>query len=125
MFRDLDSMGSDQSLVYEICIVGTGPSGISLATKFNNTKYSIVMLESGGLLPDPKYQTKIIADTCEELRKADRATMLMACASGKTLVSMWIAQKRAPKTIVIFVPSLALAQQFTMNGQERNHLKIF
>jgi choline dehydrogenase-like flavoprotein len=57
MFRDLDSMGSDQSLVYEICIVGTGPSGISLATKFNNTKYSIVMLESGGLLPDPKYQT--------------------------------------------------------------------
>ena len=62
--------------------------------------------------PDPKYQTKIIDDTCDELDKADRATMLMACASGKTLVSMWIAQKRAPKTIVIFVPSLALAQQF-------------
>jgi superfamily II DNA or RNA helicase len=62
--------------------------------------------------PDPKYQTKIIADTFEELRKADRATILMACASGKTLVSMWIAQKIVPKTIVIFVPSLALAQQF-------------
>ena len=62
--------------------------------------------------PDPKYQTKIIADTCKELRKADRATMVMACASGKTLVSMWIAQNIAPKTIVIFVPSLALIKQF-------------
>mgnify|MGYP003688592375 CR=1 FL=1 len=57
MFRDLDSIGRDQSLVYDICIVGTGPAGISLATKLNNTKYRVVMLESGGISPEPKYQT--------------------------------------------------------------------
>jgi len=41
-----------------------------------------------------------------------RGFMEMACGSGKTLASYWIANALYPKRIVIFVPSLQLLSQF-------------
>jgi predicted helicase len=58
------------------------------------------------------HQTDAITAVIAALKKADRTHMVMACGTGKTLTSLWIAEKLAPKSIVIFVPSLALISQF-------------
>ncbi len=79
--------------------------------------------------PDPTYQVKIINDVVQEFKTKDRATMLMACGSGKTLVSMWIAQRMKTKTTVVFAPSLALIKQIHDEWQREGFLsncyKIF
>ncbi len=56
MFKDLKDISSESTLIYDICIVGTGPAGISVAKQLLDTDHRIVMLESGGMLPEPKYQ---------------------------------------------------------------------
>ena len=56
MFKDLKDISSESTLAYDICIVGTGPAGISVAKQLLDTDHRIVMLESGGILPEPKYQ---------------------------------------------------------------------
>jgi superfamily II DNA or RNA helicase len=45
------------------------------------------------------------------LQKNDRATVVMACGTGKSLVSLWAAEQRECKTILVLVPSLALVRQ--------------
>ncbi len=40
-----------------------------------------------------------------------RATVVMACGTGKTLVQLWAAEQLRPKTVLVLVPSLALLQQ--------------
>ena len=47
----------------------------------------------------------------EEFGKATRAQAIMACGSGKTMVCMWTAEELKAKTIVLFLPSLALVGQ--------------
>lgn len=42
----------------------------------------------------------------------DRCHIIMACGTGKTLTSLAIAESMSPQSIVIFVPSLALINQF-------------
>jgi predicted helicase len=61
--------------------------------------------------PDPSYQVQVLADIKETLAKRDRATAVMACGSGKTLVALWTAGQKAPKTVLVLVPSLTLLQQ--------------
>jgi len=46
-----------------------------------------------------------------ELSQEDRATVVMACGTGKTLVSVWAAEAQHPKTILVLVPSLSLMTQ--------------
>ncbi len=40
----------------DICIVGAGASGISMALDWNNTPYRVILLEGGGFEYDPKIQ---------------------------------------------------------------------
>jgi choline dehydrogenase-like flavoprotein len=56
MFKDLKDYPSNSILKYDICIVGTGPAGISVAKKLLSTDLKIAILESGGLEPEPEYQ---------------------------------------------------------------------
>jgi choline dehydrogenase-like flavoprotein len=56
MFKDLKDLPDDSTSRYDICIVGTGPAGISVAKQLLDTDHRIVMLESGGMLPEDKYQ---------------------------------------------------------------------
>ena len=56
MFKDLKDFPSNSILNYDICIAGTGPAGISVARKLLGTDLKIVILESGGLEPEPEYQ---------------------------------------------------------------------
>jgi superfamily II DNA or RNA helicase len=41
----------------------------------------------------------------------DRAHVVMACGTGKTLVALWTAEALKPKTVLVLVPSLTLLQQ--------------
>lgn len=61
--------------------------------------------------PDPDYQVPALQDIRTTLLKHDRATVVMACGTGKTLVSLWAAEQANPKTVLVLVPSLTLLQQ--------------
>jgi choline dehydrogenase-like flavoprotein len=56
MFKDLRDFPSNSILRYDICIVGTGPAGISVAKQLLGTDLKIAILESGGLEPESEYQ---------------------------------------------------------------------
>ena len=45
------------------------------------------------------------------LTEHDRATLLMPCGTGKTLVALWAAEQLGIKKILVLVPSLALISQ--------------
>jgi superfamily II DNA or RNA helicase len=46
-----------------------------------------------------------------ELARADRTQAVMACATGKTVVGLWVAEALKAKTVLVLVPSLALMKQ--------------
>jgi len=47
----------DHSLIEgDLCIVGTGPAGMSMAMDWNNTPYKVILLEGGGFEFEPKIQ---------------------------------------------------------------------
>ena len=59
MFKDLKVFSSNSILEYDICIVGSGPAGISLAKQLLDTNHRIAILESGGLEPESEYQETV------------------------------------------------------------------
>jgi superfamily II DNA or RNA helicase len=69
--------------------------------------------------PDPNYQTQALADIKATLATHNRATAVMACGTGKTLVSLWAAEQETPKTVLILVPSLTLLKQTLLEWSEQ------
>lgn len=63
--------------------------------------------------PNPPWphQETAIADIVGTLKRNPRATALMACATGKTLVAMWVAERLGARTVLVLLPSLALVRQ--------------
>ena len=55
MFKSLEDIAPEASHTYDICIVGTGPAGISVAKKLLDSGLKVVMLESGGMVPESEY----------------------------------------------------------------------
>jgi superfamily II DNA or RNA helicase len=60
--------------------------------------------------PLPHQQEALIA-IAAGLQAHDRATTVMACGTGKSLVSLWAAELYNCKTMLVLVPSLALVRQ--------------
>lgn len=54
MIDDLTGYGPDARLEADLCVVGTGAAGIALASEFLHTRTSVILLEAGGLAPDPQ-----------------------------------------------------------------------
>jgi predicted helicase len=46
-----------------------------------------------------------------KLAFADRAQSIQFCGTGKSLVSLWLMESRAPDTTLVLVPTLALLSQ--------------
>ena len=67
--------------------------------------------------PPPKtlkpYQKKALSDVISGFAKSDRGKLIMACGTGKTLVSLHVAEKLAGKggAVLYLVPSISLILQ--------------
>jgi predicted helicase len=66
--------------------------------------------------PKPKktprdYQQEALDAIYEGLTNGRRATSVMACGTGKTILALWTAEKLGYKKILVLVPSLALLSQ--------------
>ena len=57
------------------------------------------------------HQKAAIKDVAKGFAQADRGQMIMACGTGKTLTSLFIAEKLAAKRVLVLVPSLSLLSQ--------------
>src|SRR5262245_4330216 len=72
-------------------------------------------LRGGAFTPKRKdpfpHQLEALEDILNGLKENDRVTAVMACATGKTLVSLWLAERIHAKRILVLVPSLALVRQ--------------
>ena len=72
-------------------------------------------LQSGHIkLPrkQPKpHQQEALAAITNELNANDRATVVMACGTGKSLVALWAAEQRGCRNILVLLHSLALVRQ--------------
>lgn len=55
MLIDARTLDSNERIVSDICIVGSGPAGITLAREFAKS-FRVCLLESGGVEPDAKIQ---------------------------------------------------------------------
>ena len=71
--------------------------------------------------PDPSYQLQALADIAHTFASADRATAVLACGTGKTLVSLWAAEQAKANTVLVLVPSLTLLQQTLKEWSEHNN----
>lgn len=61
---------------------------------------------------DPKpHQVIALNDIVVGFSRGPRATALMACGSGKTLVALWAAERLGARTVLVLLPSLALVRQ--------------
>jgi superfamily II DNA or RNA helicase len=57
------------------------------------------------------HQKAAIKDVTKGFTEADRGQLIMACGTGKTLTSLFIAEKLAAKRVLVLVPSLSLLSQ--------------
>lgn len=60
--------------------------------------------------PKP-HQYEALSDIKNGMLIDDRGAVVMACGSGKTLISLWAAEQSGCKTLLVLVPSLALVSQ--------------
>ena len=60
--------------------------------------------------PQP-HQTEALDALLPALETHDRVSAIMACGTGKTLVALWVAERRQAFRILVLVPSLALLRQ--------------
>ena len=70
--------------------------------------------------PDPSYQVQALSDIDATFKKNARATVVMACGTGKTLLALWAAEQAKPKTVLVLLPSLTLLQQTLHEWSEQN-----
>ncbi len=72
-------------------------------------------LKSGNIVfkrKDPlPHQDEALTNIISALKISDRTTAVMACGTGKTLISLWVAERLCIDTILILLPSLSLVRQ--------------
>ena len=65
------------------------------------------------------YQQEAIAAVVNGLKSDDRGQLIMACGTGKTLVTLWVKERLESKTTLVLLPSLNLLAQ-TLQEWTRN-----
>jgi len=56
MFTDLKDIPNNTVIKSDICVIGSGAAGLSIALEFIHTRYNVVVLESGNFNIDPEVQ---------------------------------------------------------------------
>lgn len=66
MYMDARTISADEIIETDVCIVGAGPAGITLAREFINQKFQVYLVESGGFELDLETQSlcdgKVVGD---------------------------------------------------------------
>jgi predicted helicase len=63
-------------------------------------------------LPEPRpHQIEAIENVILGFQTANRGQLIMPCATGKTLVCLWVKEKLRAKRTLVLVPSLGLLSQ--------------
>lgn len=57
------------------------------------------------------FQIPIIKAAVDGLNTVDKGKIIAACATGKTLISLWISEKINAETVLFFAPNLSLIRQ--------------
>ena len=60
---------------------------------------------------DRPYQQQAIKKVVDGFKSHDRGKLIMACGTGKTLVTLWIKEKLKSQTTLVLLPSLNLLSQ--------------
>lgn len=63
MLFDARTLPNGETIATDVCIVGTGPAGLTLAREFTNQSFRVCLLESGGLDPDSETQGLCVGET--------------------------------------------------------------
>ena len=71
------------------------------------------------------HQEEALVNIAAGLDANDRATVVMACGTGKSLVALWAAEQYAGKTLLVLVPSLALVRQLLHEWLRETSLEQF
>lgn len=58
-----------------------------------------------------EHQTEALEILLPAFKIYDRLSAIMACGTGKTLLTLWVAEKLGSKTVLVLLPSLALLRQ--------------
>lgn len=70
------------------------------------------------------YQEDAVSKAWEELNVADRATLIMCCGSGKTLVGIEVTNRLKANKIMVVAPTILLAEQLKNIWLARQHRKV-
>ena len=69
-----------------------------------------------------KFQEPIIDSVVKGFETVDRGKIIAACATGKTLISLWISERMHSETVLFFAPNLSLIRQsierWTLNATD-------
>jgi choline dehydrogenase-like flavoprotein len=76
MHVDARKLPPDSIIEGDICIIGTGPAGISMAMDWMNTPYKVILLESGGFEYDDKVQDMLAGESTGQRYFPLRSTRL-------------------------------------------------
>ena len=66
------------------------------------------------------YQEAALRDISACLSRNDRAHVVMACGTGKTLVALWSAERLGARRILVLLPSLSLLRQTLQEWSSHN-----
>jgi choline dehydrogenase-like flavoprotein len=76
MIIDARSLSPDEVIETQVCIIGAGPAGITLALEFANQNFQVCLVESGGIECDRETQLlsegKVVGDPYPDLKAGRR-----------------------------------------------------
>jgi len=76
MHVDARKLPANSIIEGDICIIGTGPAGLSMAMDWMNTPYNVMLLESGGFEYDDKVQDMLAGESTGQRYFPLRSTRL-------------------------------------------------
>lgn len=84
---DLEKFSADTSLVdTDLCIVGTGPAGLSIANEFAHENVRVLLLEGGGFDEEPETQSLYQIESAGGPRKIDQSAIRSRGLGGSSRI---------------------------------------
>ena len=83
---DLNQLDDQTTIEADLCIVGSGPAGVSIANEFANTDVDVLLLESGGIDEEADTQSLYEIDNVGAHRILDQNNLRRRVLGGSSHV---------------------------------------